>query len=77
MGGKITESYKKQTDAVKKQKATLGLAEAEKLRLSALEAIEMALGRHLNHKLDFSLTLLKDLKRWPNPKKKCLNKCKI
>ena len=47
MGGKITESYKKQTDAVKEtKKATLSLAEAEKLRLSALEAVEMALGRH-------------------------------
>ena len=47
MGGKIEKSYKKQTDAVKETtKATLSLAEAEKLRLSALEAIDMALGRH-------------------------------
>ena len=47
MGGKIEKSYKKQTDAVKETtKATLSLAEAEKLRLSAIEAVEMALGRH-------------------------------
>ena len=47
MGGKIEKSYKKQADAVKETtKATLSLAEAEKLRLSALEAIDMALGRH-------------------------------
>ncbi|MAL46673.1 phage tail tape measure C-terminal domain-containing protein [Hyphomonas sp.] len=47
MGGKIEQSHKKQTDAVKETtKATLSLAEAEKSRLSALEAVEMALGRH-------------------------------
>jgi hypothetical protein len=47
MGGKVAEVYKKQTDAVKETtKATLSLAEADKLRLSALEAIDIALGRH-------------------------------
>ncbi len=47
MGGRIEKSFKKQTDAVKETtKATLSLAEADKLRLSAIEAVEMALGRH-------------------------------
>ena len=47
MGGKVAEVYKKQTKAVKETtKATLSLAEADELRLSALEAIDIALGRH-------------------------------
>jgi len=47
MGGKIVESYKKQTDAVKETtKSVIDLMTAEEARLEAIKAVEMALGRH-------------------------------